>query len=434
MEPYLYYLLRASIVTVLFYVFYRLFFCKNTFHRINRFSLISIVFLVLVLPVFRFNLMLGKKADSVIETGSIDFSDISVIEFMTSQSQIEIPWVQILTALYAIGFLFTLVHYLIGFSQITAIIRKSEKQTLADHTVLCVTDKHISPFSWMKYIVIARAELSADNDAVIRHERAHIHLRHSFDMIFFDIFTCIFWFNPFSWLLRRGIQSVHEYQADEQILNNGIDSKQYQLLLIRKSVGEYKFALANNFRQRDLHKRIMMMKKNKTNKRMKWNYAMALPALFIAMIALSFPKLNANIREKKSEETVERKKAFSTQARDSVFAGNVVLNVKLPAVGKTEIASQDSVMSIDSQENNNIISYKWEDSTQNIRQLHENLPLIVVDGEKMPKDFDLNSVNPNEIESVSVLKDKSSVEFYGDEGRNGVIIITKKTYSSKLID
>jgi beta-lactamase regulating signal transducer with metallopeptidase domain len=72
-------------------------------------------------------------------------------------------------------------------------------------------------------------ELSADNQAVIRHERAHIHLRHSVDMIFFDLFTCIFWFNPFSWLLRREIQSVHEYQADEKVLGQGIDSKQYQL-------------------------------------------------------------------------------------------------------------------------------------------------------------------------------------------------------------
>lgn len=514
MESYLYYLLRASIVTVLFYGFYRLFFCKNTFHRINRFSLISIVFLVLVLPVFRFNLMPEKKADLLIETGSMGFSDISVIEFMTPQPQIEIPWVQILTALYAIGFIFTVVRYLIGFSQITAIIRKSEKQTLADHTVLCVADKHISPFSWMKYIVLARAELSADNNAVICHEREHIHLRHSLDMIFFDIFTCIFWFNPFSWLLRREIQSVHEYQADEQVLSNGIDSQQYQFLLIRKSVGEYKFALANNFRQRDLHKRITMMKKNKTNRRMKWSYAMAFPALFIAMMALSVPKLNANIREKKSEETVEREKAVSIQARDSVFAGNVVLNVSLPALGKTEIASQDSVLSIDSKENSNIIiSHKLKDSpfvivdekritTDEFQQLKpediesvsvlkgktaidiygddakngvvlittknsnknviaigsgsmdsiradmkgliirtkenspqyldlltENSPLIIVDGEKMSKDFDLNSVNPKEIESISVLKDKSATDVYGDEGKNGVILVTTKKAS-----
>ena len=89
-------------------------------------------------------------------------------------------------------------------------------------------------------------------------------MNHSMDNALLNLFTILFWFNPFSWLLRREIQTIHEYMADEQLLNDGIDAKQYQYLLIRKSVGEHKFALANNFLQRNLQKRITMMMKTKT--------------------------------------------------------------------------------------------------------------------------------------------------------------------------
>lgn len=528
MELFLYYLLRASVLMALFYVCYRLFFANNTFHNVNRFSLIIMMLTVVILPLFRFNLIPEKKTEPVIGMFPPDFSFFPITELVETQPRIAIPWVQILMILFVAGFLFTLIRYLTGLSQMAVIIRKSEKQMLVGHTVLCITDRNISPFSWMKYIVLSRKDLSADNRAVIRHEKAHIHLRHSFDMIFFDIFTCIFWFNPFSWLLRREIQSVHEYQADEQVLNHGIDTKQYQLLLIRKSVGEYKFALANNFRQRDLHKRIIMMKRNKTNRRMKWNYVMALPVLFLAMIALSVPKLNAGIPEKESNDTVKKETAFSIHVKDSVIVtGRVDLNEHRLALEKTKIVPKDSTLTTGSGENVNISirgyrgnplvimdekkitetefkKIKAEDiasisilkdasavavygdegndgvilittkrsnrdvktigsgsmdslrgdvrdlieeidkrssqvsnqlsvkvRSQSLNEILENPPLIIVDGEKMPKDFDLNSISSSDIESISVLKDKSATEIYGDEGKNGVIIITKKSPDQK---
>lgn len=74
----------------------------------------------------------------------------------------------------------------------------------------------------------------------------------------------------------------------------------------------------------------------------------------------------------------------------------------------------------------NLIKRTQENSSQNLDQILENPPLIIVDGEKMSKDFELNSIDPHDIQSMSVLKDKSAIDIYGDEGKNGVIIITKK--------
>ncbi|HHV86996.1 MAG TPA: TonB-dependent receptor plug domain-containing protein [Petrimonas sp.] len=503
MELFLYYLLRASVLMALFYGFYKLFLAGSTFHHINRILLIFIVLTVFLLPLFHFHLIPEKKTDPVTETFLADLSSIPVTEFVETQPPVEIPWMQILIVLFAAGFLFALVRYLIGLGQIAAIIRKSERQTLADNTVLCMTDKDISPFSWVKYIVLPCKGLPADNRAVIRHERAHIRLRHSFDMVFLDIFTCIFWFNPFSWLLRREIQSVHEYQADEQVLLSGIDAKQYQLLLIRKSVGEYKFALANNFRQRDLHKRIIMMKKNKTNKRMKWNYMAALPILFLAMIVLSVSKLNAKAAEKESAETIGTvAEKITAQVEDRDIRSRAVVNrskivvsgyvkdshgiitgasiaVKGTNIGTITDSQGKFVLKVDKgstlvfsminyksaeyvvekSEDNLVIILQPDDvitvgvgamrSFQGIMQdvedkskeskevigistLSGKRPLYVVDGKQISHE-DMQKINTEKIDAVSVLKNEASTSLYGEDGKNGVVLITtKKPENSSL--
>ena len=58
--------------------------------------------------------------------------------------------------------------------------------------------------------------------------------------------------------------------------------------------------------------------------------------------------------------------------------------------------------------------------------LAKNQPLFVLDGMKKDEKFDLKSINPNDIESINVLKDANATAAYGDAGKNGVIIISLK--------
>ena len=129
------------------------------------------------------------------ENLTTDFSEIPVVAYNV-ELQMQIPWQQILFVLFVVGFAFVVTRYLIGLAQLRQIIRKSEKQTLADNSVLYVTEQDVSPFSWFNRIVLSRNDMNVDNRAIINHERAHIRLLHSLDMIFFDLFTCLFWFNP----------------------------------------------------------------------------------------------------------------------------------------------------------------------------------------------------------------------------------------------
>ena len=327
MQPILYYLLRATIAAALFYGFYKLLFSKTTFYAANRVALSVILVAIVVVPLFHYNLLPEKQPDVVpmMEMPiALDTSEFVMQEEpQPTPIPIVIPWDTILTAIYIGGVAFFLLRYIVGLTQLVQIIRTSHtRHTLSDGSILCITKKKMNPCSWFNYIILSAEDHSAENQAVIGHEQAHVHLRHSVDRLLFDLMACLFWFNPFAWLLRRELQSVHEFQADEGVITEGIDAKTYQLLLIRKSVGDTKFAMANDFLQRDLQKRITMMMKNKTSTAKKWGYALALPLLVLIMVVLSVPKLNATIVEQQ-KDTVLTNESSSETTPDSIMIANI---------------------------------------------------------------------------------------------------------------
>ena len=126
----------------------------------------------------------------------------------------------------------------------------------------------------MKFVVISEKDLKENREEILTHEYAHIRKRHSIDLLIADI--CIFfqWFNPASWLLKQELQNIHEFEADESVIAQGIDAKKYQLLLIKKAVGTRLYSMANSFNHSSLKKRITMMLKKKSNPWARLKYCM----------------------------------------------------------------------------------------------------------------------------------------------------------------
>ncbi len=542
METSLFYLLRSTLVTIFLYGIYKVIFSKTTFHRANRIVLDSILIVSVILPLFRFRLI-PEKAHSMMTISAINDGNISELPVSVGQSLWQnIPWIEIVVIFYFVGLSFFLIRQLVGLIRLAAVIRTSEKKKVSHGAVLCITDCKIQPFSWFRYIVVSQDDVECNySHIILQHEFTHVEHYHSVDRTIFDLFACVFWFNPFAWLLRREIQTVHEYQADENTIKSGIDVKQYQLLLIRKSAGEYTFALANNFLQRNLHKRIHMMKTIHTNTSRKWQYALLLPGVAISLIALSVPALHAkadltNIPEK--QIPLGMTNVFLTRSGDkkAVVQDTMKINIskeKQKIVGKPSVDKKkaifivdgirmnyDEAQTVDPQEIDNVSVLKGDAATsvygaeakdgvviittrksgntsltdhqtgildgkplilmngvaitkeemdkinpEDIESVNvlkgeqatrlygekgkngaviikpkgekvvvtlregmdkENPPLIIIDGKRMPKDFNLSSLKPEEIESISVLKDKLAIEAYGEDGKNGVIIIRKK--------
>lgn len=143
------------------------------------------------------------------------------------------------------------------------LIRHSRCESLDNGICLVVHRRKLAPFSWMRYIVISETDLKESGRHILVHEMAHIHYRHSWDLLLTEACAWLQWFNPAIWLLKQELQNIHEYEADEEVLRQGINAKEYQMLLIKKAVGARLYSIANSFNHSSLKKRItMMIRKN----------------------------------------------------------------------------------------------------------------------------------------------------------------------------
>ena len=161
-----------------------------------------------------------------------------------------------------------------------------------------------APYSFLHYIFINASDYETLRRPILAHEQAHIRLCHTFDLLLFEVVKAVQWFNPFVYLLGRDLKAVHEYEADNAVLNFGIDAKTYQLLLVTKAVGGRLQTVCNNLSHHSLKKRIKMMQKNKSD-RWLMGKVLVLPALMaMAVVAFAKPKTTIDDGDKRNTTTL----------------------------------------------------------------------------------------------------------------------------------
>ena len=267
MMDFLIYDVKVAVLIAVFYMFYRLMLAHETFHRVNRLVLLTTAVASFVLPLCVFTMHKTVMVDyDYSQLGELAMNE-SVVSVMPTDNQPSVILTTVLPCLFIIGMLATLVHTLISLIRIQLLIHRSEKHPQEDGTVICVTgNTALSPFSWMHYIVMNRSDYEAHDAAILAHERGHIRLRHSWDLLFVDLLTALQWFNPAMWMLRADLRAIHEYEADGEVLSLGINARQYQYLLISKAAGIGGYSLANGISHSTLKNRINMMLHKKSNR------------------------------------------------------------------------------------------------------------------------------------------------------------------------
>ena len=267
MMDFLIYDVKVAVLIAVFYMFYRLMLAHETFHRVNRLVLLTTAVASFVLPLCVFTMHKTVMVDyDYSQLGELAMNE-SVVSVVPTDNQPSVILTTVLPVLFIIGMLATLVHTLISLIRIQLLIHRSEKHPQEDGTVICVTgNTELSPFSWMHYIVMNRSDYEAQDAAILAHERGHIRLRHSWDLLFVDLLTALQWFNPAMCMLRSDLRAIHEYEADGEVLSLGINARQYQYLLISKAAGIGGYSLANGISHSTLKNRINMMLHKKSNR------------------------------------------------------------------------------------------------------------------------------------------------------------------------
>mgnify|MGYP000865416783 FL=1 len=335
------YILKSSVCLAVFYLFYRLLLSRETFHRFNRVALLSILLLSCLLPLVEVTV---EKQTEVHQTMMTLEQWLMLADMMNTADatggqaeEVTVTWIQVALLMYLVGILFFAFRNGYSLLKLGTLLRSGRKEHLEKYAdgkekvTLIVHDHDIAPFSWMKYIVISQKDLDENGREILIHELAHIQNRHSWDLLVADI--CIFfqWFNPASWLLKQELQNIHEYEADETVIEKGVDAKQYQLLLIKKAVGTRLYSMANSFNHSKLKKRITMMLKEKSNPWAKLKYLYVLPVAAIAVTAFARPEISETaeeiaavkvndltaIVETKAAKTIEEAVQVSTVLKDT---------------------------------------------------------------------------------------------------------------------
>ncbi len=226
------YLCKAAVFMGLFYLLYKVLLSRESFCRFNRVVLLSAFVLSCLLPLW----VLREQIEVVRPALRIVSSDLGG---MVASAAPESPdWaVVLLWGVYGSGLLLFLLRHLLALAQLRRmLVHAWKRRNLPGGVVLAVSAKARMAFSMGRYIVLPEnLAQSEDLPMVLRHEMAHIRLRHSWDLLMADLAGCLQWFNPFYHLLRRELQAVHEFEADREVLGKGVDAEAYSMLLVRLS-------------------------------------------------------------------------------------------------------------------------------------------------------------------------------------------------------
>ena len=525
------YILKSSFCLAVFYLFYRLLLSRETFHRFNRIALLGILLLSCLLPFVEVSVRRPVEMYQTMMTWEqwLLLADLAGTETHAVQVQENVlTWIQGLLLVYLFGILFFMLRNIYSLFGLWVLLKSGRREKVSDYVVtvvkavLIVHERDISPFSWMRYIVISQKDLHENGREILTHELAHIRNRHSWDLFAADI--CIFfqWFNPAAWLLKQELQNIHEYEADETVINEGVDARQYQLLLIKKAVGTRLYSMANSFNHSKLKKRITMMLKEKSSPWARLKYLYVLPVAAIAVTAFARPEVSDKVEKISSvkvndlaaivETKVVESAGDTTKPADvkyvpaevrkqlkgtpvfevaeempefpgggmSAFMDYIKTNMRYPASAKENgtqgrvtvqfVVDEDGsikdskvLRSVDKDMDAEALRLintmpKWKPGRQKgqpvavkftvpvmFRLDDDKLektssangitvegyagngkePLYIVDGKEVTPSV-MSALNPDKIERVTVLKDKSATDLYGEEGQNGVVLITLK--------
>ena len=511
------YSLKVGACLAVFYLFFKLLLSRETFHRLNRIVVLAAMVLSFVLPLCVITVY--RELPAMPELPVTE--DAGYAPSAEPESQ-PFPWDKAATAAFLAGAAAALLWTLGSVCGVLHMIRRGHRERLRDGSVLVRTDQPVVPFSWYRYIVMSEKDLAENGEAIVLHEKAHLRLRHSFDLLVTDLAGCLQWFNPAMWLLRRELRAIHEYEADEAVLDSGVDARQYQLLLIRKAAGGRWYSVANSFNHSKLKKRITMMLKEKSSPWARLKYLYVLPVAAIAVTAFARPEVSDKVEKISSvkvndlaaivETKVVESAGDTTKPADvkyvpaevrkqlkgtpvfevaeempefpgggmSAFMDYIKTNMRYPASAKENgtqgrvtvqfvvdedgsikdskvLRSVDKDMDAEALRLINIMP-KWKPGRQKgqpvavkftvpvmFRLDDDKLektssangitvegyagngkePLYIVDGKEVTPSV-MSALNPDKIERVTVLKDKSATDLYGEEGQNGVVLITLK--------
>lgn len=340
MTDVLMYALKSAFVLFLLYVPYTLLLHRDSFFRLNRFVLLGVLLLSLVLPLCNVP-WLSMDRQPVVHAAQMQMVEIGipvnvlpqddVVEEMAEASvSSSFTLFGLLTLIYIIGMAVVLLLRLWQMGSLRLQLRRGSLWRHSEDgiTVYCHADR-VAPFSWMNSIVISEEDYAESGREIILHETGHIRFRHSWDVLLLTLVQMVQWWNPLAYMAGISLRDVHEYEADDYVLRQGVSASAYQMLLLKKAVGYGSYTFANNFNHSLTKKRITMMRKSKSNPWMRSKALYVIPVAALALSAFATPEIVSPIEGMVSEP--------ESKGMENYLTGQVAMEEKQQNAATMEI-------------------------------------------------------------------------------------------------
>ena len=391
------YLLQSGACLAGFYFVYKLFLSRETLHRFNRMLLLSVIVVSAVLPLCR--ITVERELPVAATETVIEVSEITAAEIVEDKG---LDYETAICIVFLLGAAATAARLVFSIASVRRIIASGNTTTTDDGISLTIMDGDTKPFSWMRHIVLSAKDAEENGRIIIAHETAHIRLHHSWDILAVDIIGCLQWFNPALWLLRRELQSLHEYEADDAVLASGVNIKEYQMLLIKKAVGGRLLTIANCLNHSKLKNRITMMLQKPSSR---WSAGKAL--LMLPLVGLSLGAFARTVYVLPQEQDKVMQNSSNDQIAEVENPADTLKGKVIRIAGKTVPQTKGEIRTV------TITGSNAEPSETT----------VYIDGQKVESDA-LKNMDSQSVAGVTVLKGKSAEDAgYEAKGENHKVIV-----------
>ncbi|SHM89017.1 outer membrane transport energization protein TonB [Chitinophaga jiangningensis] len=249
------YLVKVIICSGILYGYYLAALRNKRFHQWNRYYLLLLPVISLLIPLLKIPLSISEDNESIVY--AYTYRAVEIREHIESNS---VPFTlpDFLTVAYSLVAFLLLVKLILICIRILRLTRTNPSETVNDYTLVAL-EKPGSPFSFLSYIFWSKTMPLHDEQGnqMLRHEIVHVKQKHTLDKLYLRTVCSIGWINPFFHLCARELSLIHEFIADKQAAGKEIAG--YATTILQSAFHSRQFSITNDFFYPPIKRRILML-------------------------------------------------------------------------------------------------------------------------------------------------------------------------------
>jgi len=409
---FLLYLIKMIFISGIFYSYYWFSLRDKKFHYYNRFYLLSTSLISIIIPTLQLNWFTIQQPEAISSRAIYDFvinNSNSIVESKTIYTAATISIFILIVG--TIFLLFKLARNLYKIQQ----LKSTAEVVTMDGFDFINTEVEEAPFSFLNNLFWKKS-ISLDGisgQQIFKHELTHIQEKHTWDRLYCQFVSCLFWMNPFNWLIQNELETIHEFIADEAAVGSN-NTAAFAQMLLETHYGHHFLNPSHSFFYASIKRRLANLTAVQHSK---FNYArklMGMPLLLLVLVVFAI-KVNAEERIKKELKYL-----------DEVTVQNVVSNIRFDSIPKEKLVKKNLARK-------SKITQSLKTAVA-ITKLVEPLQasLAILDGTFVTLDK-INQLNPTSIKTLNVLDGMEAVDKYGNKAKYGAIEVESNTAIKKMV-